>query len=233
MVRVPLKAGVHEIRATFPVKTGAMAEGFRRPYLKPYIGTGTSDQRETREGAALRELEIMGPLNPGSAESSPSHRRVFVCHPASATCRGGRALRENHPLDAGAPGLSPAGQREDIDGAARRLQRGPRQQRLRGRHRHGGAAHPREPVVPVPHRVRAGDGGELRPLSHQRPRAGLAAVVLPLEQHPRRRAARIWRPRASCTSRPSSSARPGGCSPIRARRRSPPTSPASGWRCAG
>ncbi|MEO8260916.1 MAG: DUF1592 domain-containing protein, partial [Acidobacteriota bacterium] len=91
VVRVPLKAGVHEVRATFPVKTGAMSEGFRRPYLKPYIGTGTSDQRETREGAALRELEIMGPLNPGTAENSPSHRRVFVCHPAKASEEAGCA----------------------------------------------------------------------------------------------------------------------------------------------
>jgi hypothetical protein len=85
VVRVPLRAGVHEIRATFPVKTGALTEGFRRPYLKPYLGTGTSDQRETREGASLREIEIMGPLNPGSAESSPSHQRVFVCHPTKAS----------------------------------------------------------------------------------------------------------------------------------------------------
>ncbi len=85
VVKIPLKAGVHEIRATFPVKTGALSEGFRRPYLKPYLGTGTNDQRETREGAALRELEILGPLNPGGAEESPSHRRVFVCHPAKAT----------------------------------------------------------------------------------------------------------------------------------------------------
>jgi hypothetical protein len=91
VVRVPLKAGVHEIRATFPVKTGAMAEGFRKPYLKPYLGTGTSDQRETREGASLRELEIMGPLNPGTAENSPSHRRVFVCHPAKAADEAGCA----------------------------------------------------------------------------------------------------------------------------------------------
>jgi hypothetical protein len=59
-------------------------EGFRKPFLKPYIGRGVDDARETREGAALRSLEIMGPLNPGSAEESPSHRRVFVCHPATA-----------------------------------------------------------------------------------------------------------------------------------------------------
>jgi hypothetical protein len=84
VVRVPLTAGVHEIRATFIRKTAAVSEGFRKPFLKPYIGRGTTDARETREGAALRELEIMGPINPGGSTTSPSYQRVFVCRPTSA-----------------------------------------------------------------------------------------------------------------------------------------------------
>jgi mono/diheme cytochrome c family protein len=91
VLRVPLHAGRHEIRATFIMKTDAVPEGFRRPFLKPYIGRGIDDARETREGASLRELEIMGPLNPGGAEESPSHRRVFVCHPAKAAEEAGCA----------------------------------------------------------------------------------------------------------------------------------------------
>jgi hypothetical protein len=83
IVRVPLTAGAHEIRATFIVKTNAVSEGFREPFLKPYIGRGVNDVRETREGAALREMEIMGPFNAGSAEGSPTHQRIFGCHPAS------------------------------------------------------------------------------------------------------------------------------------------------------
>ena len=82
VIRVPIKAGLHEIRATFLMKTNAVSEGFRRPFLKPYIGRGPTDNRETREGAALREMEIMGPINPGGATSSPSYQRVFVCRPA-------------------------------------------------------------------------------------------------------------------------------------------------------
>ena len=81
VIRVPMKAGEHEILATFLMKTNAVSEGFRKPFLKPYIGRGPTDNRETREGAALRELEIMGPINPGGAETSPSYRRVFVCIP--------------------------------------------------------------------------------------------------------------------------------------------------------
>jgi len=84
VVTVPLEAGFHEIRATFLMKTGAMTEGVRRPFLKPYLGTGGQDQRETREGASLREMEIMGPLNPGDAEKSPTHQRIFTCHPAAS-----------------------------------------------------------------------------------------------------------------------------------------------------
>ena len=81
VIRVPIKAGLHEIRATFLMKTNAVSEGFRKPFLKPYIGRGPTDNRETREGAALREMEIMGPINPGGATSSPTYRRVFVCTP--------------------------------------------------------------------------------------------------------------------------------------------------------
>jgi hypothetical protein len=82
VIRVPMKAGVHEVRATFIMKTNAVSEGFRKPFLKPYIGRGPTDNRETREGAALREMEIMGPINAGSATTSPTYQRVFVCRPA-------------------------------------------------------------------------------------------------------------------------------------------------------
>lgn len=85
VVRIPMTAGAHEIRATFLMKSDAVSEGFRKPFLKPYIGRGPTDNRETREGASLRSLEIMGPLNGGSAENSPSHKRVFVCHPAKTS----------------------------------------------------------------------------------------------------------------------------------------------------
>jgi uncharacterized protein DUF1592/uncharacterized protein DUF1588/uncharacterized protein DUF1587/uncharacterized protein DUF1595/uncharacterized protein DUF1585 len=93
VIRVPMTAGEHEIRATFIAKTNAVSEGFRKPFLKPYIGRGPTDNRETREGAALRELEVMGPLNPGGAETSASYRRVFICRPATAAEETGCAKR--------------------------------------------------------------------------------------------------------------------------------------------
>jgi hypothetical protein len=92
-IRVPLTPGAHEIRATFLMKTGAVSEGYRKPFLKPYIGRGPTDARETREGAALRSLEVMGPLNPGGPEGSSSRRRVFVCRPTKAAEEGACATR--------------------------------------------------------------------------------------------------------------------------------------------
>ncbi len=82
VVHVPLRAGVHELRATFLAKTAAVPEGYRRPFLRPYFGRGFDDNRETREGAALQTLEVMGPLSPGGSDSSPSYKRVFSCHPS-------------------------------------------------------------------------------------------------------------------------------------------------------
>ena len=68
-------------------------------------------------------------------------------------------------------------------------------------------------------------------LSSQRSRAGVASLVLPLEQHPRRRIARGGDSRAGCRIRPCSNARSAACSPIRSRSASWPTLPASGSIC--
>ena len=91
VVRVPMTAGVHEVRATFIMHTGAVPEGFRKPFLKPYIGRGVSDDRETREGPALRELEIMGPMNPGLSTAAQSYQQIMSCRPARAADEAGCA----------------------------------------------------------------------------------------------------------------------------------------------
>ena len=69
-------------------------------------------------------------------------------------------------------------------------------------------------------------------LPHQRSRTGVAAVVLPLEQHSRRRTARRRQPRQAAQRRRCSSSRCAACWPIRARARWSPTSPSSGCTCA-
>ena len=86
----------------------------------------------------------------------------------------------------------------------------------------------REPRFPVP-RDRAVDArrrGEAFALDDSRAR--VAALVLPLEPRPRRRAAEARRSRRACTSRACSKRKSSACSPTRAPRRSSRTS-----RCAG
>jgi hypothetical protein len=78
-------------------------------------------------------------------------------------------------------------------GAARVLPQA-REQRRHVRRRHPGRrrAHPRQSALPLSHRARSGRRAGGRRAPDQRRRAGLAAVVLPLEQHSRRGADRRW-----------------------------------------
>jgi hypothetical protein len=79
-VRVPVKAGVHNVQVAFIKQTSAVAETPRLPFLRPYpAGVNIA---ETRTGAYLRSVEIGGPYEPSGSGDSPSRRRIFVCHPA-------------------------------------------------------------------------------------------------------------------------------------------------------
>ena len=69
-------------------------------------------------------------------------------------------------------------------------------------------------------------------VSHQRSGAGVAAVVLSVEQHSGRRAARRRQRGQLAQARRARSRRCAGCSPIRARRRWSTTSPGSGCTSA-
>ena len=92
--------------------------------------------------------------------------------------------------------------------------------RLRGRHRNGAARDAGEPAVPVPHRA-----GSRQPRAAgtayrvQRSGTGLAAFLLPVEQHSGRRTA--WTPpsTASSNSLRCLKSRSGACWPIRAPKR--------------
>src|SRR4030095_6655804 len=78
-VRVPVKAGEHEIVVAFLKKTAAVDETPRLPFLRPF--PAGNNVPETRMGAALRSVEISGPhATPGVGET-PSRRRVLVCRP--------------------------------------------------------------------------------------------------------------------------------------------------------
>ena len=137
---------------------------------------------------------------PSGAGDTPSRRRIFVCRPGEPL-REEAGCAKTHPLDAGAPRVSAAGHR-----------RGPRGRRSTF---YKAGATPKAASTPAsrwrcarfssspeflfrierdPRERRAGHR-----LSHQRSGAGLAAVVLPLEQHPGRGTARRWPSRGNCS----------------------------------
>jgi hypothetical protein len=79
-VRVPVKAGEHEVVVAFLKKTAAVDETPRLPFLRPF--PAGNNVPETRLGAALRSVEISGPHVTTGAGDTPSRRRIFVCRPA-------------------------------------------------------------------------------------------------------------------------------------------------------
>jgi hypothetical protein len=230
VIRIPLKAGTHEIRATFLMKSDAVSEGFRKPFLKPYIGRGPTDARETREGASLRSLEIMGPLNPGSPEESQSHKRVFVCHPPKAADEASCATTILTKL------ARRAYRRPVNEGDLKTLLAFYREGRASGTFDTGvELALQRILVSPsflfrtefAPVTVAASESYRISDLDLASRLSFFSGAAF------QTMSCWIWRCRESCTSRPCSIVRPGGCSPIRVRRPSPRTSPDSGCHSAG
>jgi hypothetical protein len=97
-IRVPVKAGPHQVQVAFVKQSSAVAETMRLPFLRPYpAGVNIA---ETRTGAYLRSVEIAGPFDPTGPGSSPSRQRIFTCHPsASAPASGTTASTRNRNAD--------------------------------------------------------------------------------------------------------------------------------------
>ena len=80
-IRVPVKAGPHQVQVAFVKQSSAVAETTRLPFLRPYpAGVNIA---ETRTGAYLRSVEIAGPFDATGPGNSPSRQRIFSCHPGS------------------------------------------------------------------------------------------------------------------------------------------------------
>jgi hypothetical protein len=81
-IRVPVKAGTHQVQVAFVKQSSAVAETARLPFLRPYpAGVNIA---ETRTGAYLRSVEIAGPFDPTGPGNSPSRQRIFTCHPLTS-----------------------------------------------------------------------------------------------------------------------------------------------------
>ena len=186
-----------------------------------------------RAGAetGIEKIEVGGPYDSQGPGDTPSRRQIFTCRPPNASSgedcarqiltRLARRAYRRPPSEKDVRRLlefySDARARQGFDaGIQAALERAARRSR-----------------VPVPHRTRQPAGWRPERLPPQRPRARVAAVVLPVEQHPRRRAARRRRSRGQLEdpARPRA-ARCSGCSPTRGRPRWSATSPRSGSTCA-
>ena len=221
-VRVPVTAGPHEIAVAFLKAPTVLSEAERQPYRANY---------SYRERAALFSVTVSGLYEVSGPGDTPSRRRIFNCRPSrpseEAACA--RAIlsalaKRAYRRPVTAADLDPIlgfYQKARRDGEA--FETGV-EMALR--------ALLVESRVSVPHRdaARGWCGGCRAP--GQRFRAGIAAVVLPLEQHSRRRAARRGR-RAGRLAKPAvleHQVRRMLADPRSVR--SSTTSPSSGWVCA-
>jgi hypothetical protein len=84
-VRVPVKAGPHQVTATF-IRKVAESPNRLRPFLRSNAGTYDSTGRPH-----IETMTVIGPFNATGAGDTPSRRRVFVCRPDAAT--GSRGTR--------------------------------------------------------------------------------------------------------------------------------------------
>ena len=179
-----VKAGLHTVGVTFLATNYAPGNDLNAKFLRSTIQTGNLPGMTFYPHVG--RVRIEGPYDAKGAKDTPSRRKIFVCRPTSAkdeescarqivTSLAKRAFRRPPtPQDVGTlmefylAGRNDGNFDTGIERALRRLLADPEFVYRRET----------EPANVAPGKT----------LSPQRPRAGLAAVVLPLEQHPRRRA---------------------------------------------
>ena len=83
-LRVPVKAGQRDVVITFLNRVSALDETARLPFQRPYpAGVNIP---ETRLGAYLRSVEIVGPIDATGPGQSDSRRRIFTCSTKDDAC---------------------------------------------------------------------------------------------------------------------------------------------------
>ena len=85
-VRVPVKAGEHEVGATFvKLPSAEEVESHRQRLQRPYYMNGNfMQQRWAIHQPFVDKLSITGPFESAGPGDTPSRRRIFVCQPAAA-----------------------------------------------------------------------------------------------------------------------------------------------------
>ena len=73
-ISIPVKAGPHKVGITFIERSYAESDDTLRSFIP-----GKLEDRIAR----VSTLEILGPYDSGGTTETPSHKQVFVCHPAA------------------------------------------------------------------------------------------------------------------------------------------------------
>ncbi len=81
-VRVPLKAGPHDVVATFltDIESEAQDDNILQPFIR-----SNYDVLDYRGEPVIDRITVEGPAKATGAGDTPSRRRVFVCRPAGAS----------------------------------------------------------------------------------------------------------------------------------------------------
>jgi hypothetical protein len=87
-VRIPVKAGSHELAADFIKKPTALLETIREPYQAHF-----NMDRHPRVQPALYSISVAGPFDAKGPGDTASRRKVFVCHPTKFSDEEGCAKR--------------------------------------------------------------------------------------------------------------------------------------------
>ena len=90
-VRLPVKAGPHDVGVTFYRKPSDLIEQVREPFPNPR--NSGADGGSLTALPSVTNFTIVGPHNASGAGDTPSRRRVFVCQPANASQESACARR--------------------------------------------------------------------------------------------------------------------------------------------
>src|ERR1700678_3996934 len=75
-VRVPVKAGPHDVMVAFLEDPDAVEPARLQPYIRSSV-----DNFDWSGSPHLQALTVAGPFHPAGASDTPSRRRIFTCHP--------------------------------------------------------------------------------------------------------------------------------------------------------
>ena len=176
-VQIPVRAGPHVVGVTFLRRSSALIESTRQPYQAHF-----NMDRHPRQQPAVYSVAVAGPFEQFGPGETPSRDRIFTCRPTTPGDETGCARTIISTLAQRAY-RRPVTQ-QDLDVLLGFYADASAEGGVRGRHRDGAARAPDEHRVPVPDRAGSGRSRGPDGVSDQRRRACVAAVVLPVEQHP-------------------------------------------------